>query len=190
MINDVRYEETFFAARPMKVVAWSVLSFCLVSFVLTGSFVPLVDIESLNSSHNVTRVLNNGIELDDGRTVYFRQLQYFPTNAVVLAALSKGVEIANDGTVYGLLRFYYFPGRTPYVYVRKRLNVVSLAIATDPDCLRPELTKRDEWERLYQVLVDKRSLRKLKNGCWRVGYEAWVDAVTKYLAKERSFLIK
>lgn len=63
---------------------------------------------------------------------------------------------------YGLLRFYYFPGRTPYVYVRKRLNVVSLAIATDPDCLRPELTKRDEWERLYQVLVDKRSLRKLK----------------------------
>ena len=180
-MSSIRDDERYVAAGPMRIVLWCVLLLCSACFFLTGSLIPLAHIEFLDFPHNVERVFDNCIILDDGRKVSFGQLKYLPTNVVVSIALSGGVEISKDGNIYGLLRFYY-PGRSPYVYVRKRIDVVALAVATDPDCLDLRFAKGDDWNRLRKELVEKPQLKTLNGGRWRVGNEAWVHAVRGYLA--------
>lgn len=83
-------------------------------FMLTGRFFPINIIERLNSPIRVIGWTSEGLQLEDGRTIALPELVSLPASSAALSeATSRGVEIAADGRVYGLVRIDHWCGNDP-----------------------------------------------------------------------------
>ena len=94
-------------------------------YMLTGSFSPIHQIETLKNPVAVTRWSSDGLKLADGRTVQLSELRALPNQSVALAeATKRGVEIGADGRVWGLVKVHHWCGNDP---VREHIARVDLA---------------------------------------------------------------
>lgn len=102
----------------------------------TGSPFPTWDLESLNSPVIVKSVKADGLLLEDGRTIKLPFVKRIPAeDPLMLAAVEHGVEIADDGKVFGLLRVDRACGVDTCVWYRRRVNLASLAAILLPNNL-------------------------------------------------------
>jgi hypothetical protein len=96
-------------------------------FMLTGRFFPIHKIERLNNSVPVKSWTPEGLALSDGRTVLLPGIHALPGVSPALTEMTKrGVEIAPNGNVYGLVRIHHWCGNDP---VREDIVRVDLAEA-------------------------------------------------------------
>jgi len=96
-----------------------------VFYQLTGQFFPTRKVEALHSPIGITGWSESGLRLADGRTVQlpgFRKLP--PASPALTEATKRGVEIAADGRVYGLVRVHHWCGNDP---VREHIARVDVA---------------------------------------------------------------
>ncbi len=103
---------------------------------MTGSPVPLWSTESLDHPVAVAEVTDKTLVLADGRGVALPFIKRLPRNdPVFLKALEHGVEVGQDGEVFGLIRDHRSCGNDPFVWRDRRINVSDLAGFMDPDCI-------------------------------------------------------
>jgi hypothetical protein len=102
-------------------VVWPRIAF----YQLTGHFFPVRQIETLQSPFSVTSWSEIGLRLADGRTVQLPGFRKLPTVSPALSEVTKrGVEIASDGRVYGLVRVHHWCGNDA---VREHIARVDVA---------------------------------------------------------------
>lgn len=100
---------------------------------LTGSPIPLWHIERLNNPVTVTAIEREVLVLADGRRVRLPFIKRLPQeNAVFVRALRHGVEVGEDGRVFGLIEPPRMCGNDPVVFYRFRANLSELASVLDP----------------------------------------------------------
>jgi hypothetical protein len=109
----------------MAAIAVLALLFAFVSLIHRSRSI----IESLNSPMAVRGWSEAGLHLADGRT---RQLPGFlklPASSSALAeATKRGIEVAADGRIYGLVRVHHWCGNDP---VREHIARVDLALCLE-----------------------------------------------------------
>ena len=94
-------------------------------YMLTGSFSPNHQIETLQNPVAVTRWSSDGLVLANGRTVQLPGLRAMPGQSAALAeATKRGGEIGSDGRVWGLVKVHHWCGNDP---VREHIARVDLA---------------------------------------------------------------
>jgi hypothetical protein len=102
-------------------IAWPYISYRM----LTGSFVPIHKIESLQNPVVVRGWASDGIILADGRTFQIPGFTELPEESAALtAAISRGVEIGKNGEVTGLMRIHHWCGNDP---VREHIVRIDLS---------------------------------------------------------------
>jgi hypothetical protein len=95
---------------------------------LTGTPFPTWDLESLNSPVAVKAVRADGLLLEDDRTIRLPLIKRIPADdLLMLAAVAHGVEITDDGKVFGLLWMNRTCGHDSCLWHRRRVNLASLA---------------------------------------------------------------
>ena len=105
------------------VVAWPQISF----YMLTRRFFPIHKIESLQNPVAVKGWTTNGLLLADGRSSQLPGFSTLPGESVALTeATKRGVEIAKDGHVYGLMKIHHWCGNDP---VREHIARVDISDA-------------------------------------------------------------
>ena len=83
-------------------------------FQLTGRFFPIDKVESLNSPVAVRGWDEAGLLLTDGRRIQLPEFSQLPVpSAGLLEATKRGVEVATNGRVYGLVRVDHWCGNDP-----------------------------------------------------------------------------
>jgi hypothetical protein len=83
-------------------------------------------VERLNSPVGVVGWSGSGLQLADGRTVQLPGLAALPVSSPALKeATKRGVEVGEDGRVYGLVRVHHWCGNDP---VREHIARVDLAL--------------------------------------------------------------
>ena len=98
------------AIAVVATVAWSRYRF----YQRTGSVAPVRIVESLQSPIAVTGWASDGISLADGRKVKLRGFKSLPLSSQALGEMTKrGVEVAADGSVYGLVLVHHWCGNDP-----------------------------------------------------------------------------
>ena len=91
-------------------IAWSRYRF----YQRTGSVAPVRIVESLQSPIAVTGWSTDGLSLADGGKVQLRGFKSLPVSSQALAEITKrGVEVAGDGSVYGLVLVHHWCGNDP-----------------------------------------------------------------------------
>ena len=96
-------------------------------FLLTGSPIPIIHVESLQHPVRVLSWNQGGLLLRDGRTLRLPGVHSLPSTSAALTELTKrGVEIAPDGHIYCLVDVHHWCGNDP---VRKDLRKVDLSAA-------------------------------------------------------------
>jgi hypothetical protein len=94
---------------------------------LTGRFTPIHKIESLHASVAIKGWTPDGLSLSDGRMVPLSAVHALPSISPALSEMTKrGVEIAQDGRVYGLVRVHHWCGNDP---VREHIARVDISDA-------------------------------------------------------------
>jgi len=94
-------------------------------FLLTGRFFPMDKVDELQAAVAVDGWSEDGLSLADGRTIMLPGLTSLPQESVALeAATQRGVEIGQDGRVYGLVKIHHWCGNDP---VRNHIAKVDLA---------------------------------------------------------------
>ena len=103
---------------------------------LTGSLMPTWHLEQLNSPVSVETIVPAGLVLGDGQTQKLPLVKRTPADdPLMLAAVKKGVEIAEDGKVFGLLWVDRTCGNDPCMWYRHRVNLAALAVFLAPENL-------------------------------------------------------
>ena len=93
-------------------------------YLLTGRFFPIHKIESLQTPVAVKSWITNGFLLLDGHTIELPGLHSLPGESPALTEITKrGVEIAADGRVYGLVRVHHWCGNDPVREHIARVNI-------------------------------------------------------------------
>jgi hypothetical protein len=101
--------------------AWPFIS----HYMLTGRFVRIQKIETLQNPVSVTTWTREGLNLADGRTVELPGMRSLPSDSPALAeATKRGVEIGASGRVWGLVRVHHWCGNDP---VQEHLARVDLS---------------------------------------------------------------
>ena len=96
-------------------------------YMLTGRLFPVHKIESLQTPSAIKSWTKDGLLLVDGRTIQLPGLYSLPSESPVLTEIAKrGVEIAADGHVYGLMRIHHWCGNDP---VREHIAKVDISDA-------------------------------------------------------------
>lgn len=104
-------------------LAWRRYNF----YMLTGSLFPIRRIEVLKNPVVVKGWTTNAFFLADGRTIGLPGFRTLPTNSPALAELTtRGVEVATNGHVYGLIRIRHGCGNDP---VREHIVKVDISDA-------------------------------------------------------------
>src|SRR5262245_13928214 len=86
---------------------------------------PIRKVEVLHSPTLVTGWSEDGLRLADGRILQLPGFRKLPRESAALTeATKRGVEIASDGRVYGLVRIWHWCGNDP---VREHIARVDLA---------------------------------------------------------------
>jgi len=94
-------------------------------FLLTGHFLPIDIIESLNNPVQVEAWTAAGLGSVDGRTIPLPGVTRLPETSDALAeAKKRGIEVAENGRVYGLVRVHHWCGNDP---VREHLARIDIA---------------------------------------------------------------
>jgi len=128
--------------------------------VLTGRPFPKRIVEQLNNPLQVSKITAAGFVTTEGEVIKVNYVSELPTNStIVRAAVKGGVEIGDDGQIYGLLKIHHWCGNDPVRHHIARVNLSDLILATGgiPD---PEVPKD-----LLDSLVPKdRELRYGKYG--------------------------
>src|SRR3569832_982548 len=94
-------------------------------YLLTKRFVPIKKIETLNNAVAVTRWSSNGLNLADGRIVQLPGIRSLPSESDALTeATKRGVEMAADGRIWGLVRIHHWCGNDP---VREHIARVDIS---------------------------------------------------------------
>ena len=94
-------------------------------FLLTGSVFPIRRVETLQNPVAVIGWSSDGLRLADGRTVQLPGLRSLPTASEALEeATKRGVEIRQNGRVWGLVRVHHWCGNDP---VREHMARVDLS---------------------------------------------------------------
>ncbi|HMC11203.1 MAG TPA: hypothetical protein VKH44_07925, partial [Pirellulaceae bacterium] len=82
--------------------AFAVALWLVLSYLSSGKI-----IEQLNSPLQIAGWSDGGLKLADGRNVALPGIKELPSRSIVLSeATKRGVEVANDGRVYGLIRVH------------------------------------------------------------------------------------
>jgi hypothetical protein len=101
---------------------------------LTGSPVPTWHIERLTSPVPVQTIKPDGLVLGDGRTQKLPLVKCLPVDdPLILAAVKNGVEITDDGKVFGLLWVKPICGNDPFHWIRRRVTLALLAAILLPN---------------------------------------------------------
>jgi hypothetical protein len=96
-------------------------------FMLTGRFTPIHKVESLQTPVAVRGWTAEGLSLSDGRLVSLPGVRALPNMSPALSEMTKrGVEIAHDGRVCGLVRIHHWCGNDP---VREHIARVDISDA-------------------------------------------------------------
>jgi hypothetical protein len=112
---------------------------------LTGSPVPLWYTEHLDHPVRVEALTDKSLVLADGRSVSLPFIKRLPkSDPVFPKALKHGVEVGQDGEVFGLITTYRFCGNDPYVWYTKRINLSDLAGYMDPDGIEDSIVPPEE----------------------------------------------
>lgn len=105
-------------------------------FMCTGSPIPLWHVEHLEEPVQVREVTREALVLDDGRRVTLPHVAAIPVDSPVFqAALQRGIEVGNGGSLYGLIKIYHWCGHDPVRYDLSRVNLDELAGVLDPDSI-------------------------------------------------------
>lgn len=121
--------------RTRRVILYPVVlaSGCLTWF--TGFPIPTWDLERLTSPVAVEVIRPDGLVLATGRPLTLSLVKRLPADdPLMLAAIGSGVEITNDGKVFGLLWVDRTCGLEPY-WIRRRVNLAALAVMLASDNL-------------------------------------------------------
>jgi len=112
---------------------------------LTGSPIPLWYSERLDHPVVVKDVTAKTLILADDRSVALPFIRRLPVNdPVFLKALKHGVEVGQDGEVFGLIRDYRTCGNDPFVWRERRINLSDLVGFMDPDCIDDSIVPVEE----------------------------------------------
>ncbi|MBN1512145.1 MAG: hypothetical protein JXB13_09035 [Phycisphaerae bacterium] len=94
-------------------------------FLRTGHFFPIEIIESLNNPVQVETWTADGLVSVGGRTIPLPGVTRLPETSDALVEVKKrGIEVAEDGRVYGLVRIHHWCGNDP---VREHLARIDIA---------------------------------------------------------------
>ena len=111
---------------------------------MTGSPIPLWYIEELQNPAKVLAVSDTSLTLEDGSEVELPYIQEIPeSHGLFLKALKHGVEVRDDGEVFGLLNLRKLCGNDPVAYRRVRVNLSDLAGVLQPSGLNPEIVPEE-----------------------------------------------
>jgi len=131
-------------------------------------------------------------EVVDGRLVLsegdielkFPLLSYMPKNDVVDALLQKGVEVRQNGDVIGLLQIECPGFFNPVSYQEEYVNIVALAILTDPECVNVGLAgDMSELMSIVEQMPNSGRLRTMGSDGWRLSNVACLNAITEVIQK-------
>jgi len=111
-------------------------------------------------------------------------LKYIPDNIVMRSALKKGIEINSRGSIIGVLPIECPGIFNPVAKKEMYVNIIALAIVTDPCCLNRGVITDDKVLRPLLEEMPPANLRcSMKPSGWRIGNTAWLKAVTKSLSE-------
>jgi len=92
---------------------------------LMGRWFSVRIVDVLEAPQTVSGWSEDGLQLTDGRTIQLPGLQKLPTKSAALnEATKRGIEIASDGRVFGLVRVHHWCGNDP---VREHISRVNIA---------------------------------------------------------------
>ena len=171
--------------RPwLKVIFILLLVMEMANVIFTGH-VSFVRIRKEIPNAQQAGISNGRIILDGGMSeLKVSMLKYFPGNDAMRSALKKGVAINRDGTITGVLAIecpgLFNPLAKKEIYV----NIVALAIVTDPNCLNTNaIAVDDPLIPLLKQMPDTSLLSTMKSTGWRIGNTAWLDAATTAISQ-------
>ena len=129
-----------------------VLLYCaaLISAVFCGRPWPVWNYDRLTNPVMVEDMEGNTFLLSDGRRYSYPQIAYFPTNSVFRQVVASGVEISGDGRIYGLIDVDHRVHGDKLNFERKKVDVLTVAIITDPGCVG-----KTGWRSKNQDLLDR-----------------------------------
>jgi hypothetical protein len=100
----------------------------LVSFLITRQH-----IDELDNPKTVSQIYPHGILLQDGTLVELPYITEMPVKSPVFqAALKHGIEINQDGNVYGILKLWHYCGNDPIRLDLRKVNLSDLAAFLHP----------------------------------------------------------
>ena len=115
-------------------LVYPVLGLAGCHMLLTGSPIPLWHSEQLDHPVVVKALTDKTLVLADGRSVALPFIKRLPkSDPVFLKALTRGVEVGQDGEVVGLIRDYRTRGNDPFLWTDRRINLSDLAGLMNPD---------------------------------------------------------
>lgn len=106
-------------------------TFMAFHYFLTGSFTPKSEIETLKNPLQVQKITKTSIILENGESVKIKYISEIPVGLKVLNdAVNKGVEIDEEGNVFGLLKIHHWCGNDPIRYHLAKIQLSSLILAS------------------------------------------------------------
>lgn len=170
--------------RPwFKVVVIGFFAIMTVNAVVTKHFSPLRIKKSLSDA-KCAEVVDGRLVLNEcGVELQFPLLTYMPQNDVIDAALRKGVEIRTDGAVVCVLQIECPGIFNPVAYEERYVNLVALAIATDPNCINAVIA--DDMPELMSIVRQRPSdprFTKMGVDGWGLINTAFLNAVAEAIS--------
>ena len=109
---------------------WSQIEF----YRLTGRFYPIRKVDRLAQPVGVTSWTETELLLADGRTAKLLGIRKLPPKSEALSeATRRGVELAPDGLVYGLVRIHHWCGNDPVRDHIARVDVSEMMLFLSED---------------------------------------------------------
>lgn len=114
------------------------------NLILTGSPIPCWQIEQLNHPVSVRSVTASKLILETGQEVTIPFIKGLPhDNPLFKTAISQGVEISPDGTLFGLMWVDRYCGNDLVVWRKWRIDLSVLAGALHPEGIDDTLVRPD-----------------------------------------------
>jgi hypothetical protein len=165
--------DPYFSSRPMtkatprrrwrwlgRIVLFPLLILSGCHTLLTGLPIPLWHIERLRDPVAVTVIGDGALVLADGRRVRLPYITKLPQDDPAFAqALRHGVEVDDDGRVFGLIDPPRMCGNDPVVFTRQRIDLSELAGVLDPDGIDDSMESPEEIQNLKENSSSSRDRR-------------------------------
>lgn len=155
-----------------------------VNAIITKHFSP-VRIKKFLTDAKHAEVVDGRLVLNNcGAELQFPLLKYVPQNDVVDAALRKGIEIRANGTAVGVLQIQCPGFFNPVSYKERYVNLVALAIVTDPMCVNATADESiaELMAIVSQIPTDNRLCSMSTDG-WCLANTACLNAVSEVIEK-------